>query len=135
MTEELRELAIRALIVCVSVTWLVILWRADKNPELPNFSFRALISTRDGYPDRVAIMELGSWIAFTVVLVVLTLRDRLTEWFCGIYVFAFVVRGAHAAYLKATNPPEPGKITTTMASSTRTQTVEGPKLPEGPAPS
>ena len=122
MSEEARELVIRLMIVCVAVTWLVVLWRMNNSDSMPNFSLRYLIATRDGFPDRVAIMELGSWLGLTGALIVLTLRNQLTEWFCGVYVTAFVLRGAHSAYLHATKPQEPGTVT-----STQTRTVEGPK--------
>ena len=106
MSEEARELVVRLLIVCMAVTWLVLLWRMDQNEKMSNFSFRNLIATRDGYPDRVAVMELGSWLGMTGAMIVLTLRDQLTEAFVGIYVGAFALRGAHSAYLHATKPPE-----------------------------
>ena len=113
MSEEARELIVRLMIVCVAVTWLVILWRMDQSDKMPNFSFRNLIATRDGYPDRVAVMEIGAFLGMTGALVVLTLRDKLTEWFCLAYVGAFALRGAHSAYLKAVSteqkPKEPGK--------------------------
>lgn len=129
MNEEFTELVIRLLIVCAAVTWLVILWRLHQSPAMPNFSFRNIISTRDGFPDRAAIMEFGSWLGLTGALIVLTLRDELTEWFCGIYVGATLLRGAHSAWLHAANPPHPGKITTTQESSTQTRTVESPPKP------
>ena len=124
MSEEARELVIRLLIVCAAVSWLVILWRMNNNEAMPNFSFRNLIATRDGFPDRVAVMELGSWLGMTGALIVLTLRDKLTEWFCLAYVGAFALRGAHAAYLHATKPQEQGSVTTTQeSSSTQTRTA------------
>ena len=105
MSEEARELVIRLLIVCAAISWLVILWRMDANEKMPNFSFRNLIATRDGYPDRVAVMEMGAWLGMTGALIVLTLRNQLTEWFCFSYVGAFALRGAHSAYLHATKTP------------------------------
>lgn len=102
---ELRELAVRVLIALVALTWGVVLWRLHRDPDMPNFTFKNLIATKDGYPDRVAIEELGAFIAMTSVLIVLTLRTQLTEWFCGIYTAIFVLRGAHAAILKANSDP------------------------------
>ena len=127
MSEELQELAIRLLLACVAVTWLVAVLRADKDKRAPNFTLRLLISTKDGYPDRVAIQELGSWIAFTFVLAVLTMRDLLTEWFAGLYVGVFVLRGAYSSFLRATRPPEPEGTVTATTSTTQTRTTEGPK--------
>jgi hypothetical protein len=128
MSEELRELAIRLLIGCAAVTWMVILWRMHQSPSMPNFSFRNMFSTRDGFPDRAAIMEGGSWLVMSAVVVIAVLRNSTSiEALCGIYVGAFVLRAAHSAYLHATNPPLPGRTTTTQESSTQTRTVEGPE--------
>ena len=107
MTPELRELTVRLLIVCVAVTWLVILWRADRNPVFKKFSLLGFITTRDGFPDRPGFMELGSWFAFTLVMFVLVLHDRLTEWFAFIYVAWPAVRAGQVAWLHAGNPQPP----------------------------
>lgn len=101
MTDELRDLAIRVLIVCTAVTWLVILWRADRDPRMKKWSFLAFVTTRDGYPDRVAWMELGSWVALTLVLIVLTMHDKLTEWFALIYAGLPSIRAGQASWLRA----------------------------------
>lgn len=101
MSEELRALAIRALIVCVAVTWLVVLWRAHRDPGLKNFSVPALIMTKDGFIDRVALMELGSWFAMTLTLVTLTAHDRLTEWFAFIYAALPSIRAGQVSMLRA----------------------------------
>ena len=127
MSDDLIELTGRVLIVCLSVTWLVILWRADRNEAMPNFSFRNLIATKDGYPDRVAIMELGAWGAMSAVIIIAVLRNAVElATLCGIYVGAFTLRGAAASVTKAMNQPEVG-VTMTTASSTSMQTVKKPK--------
>ncbi len=107
MSEEARELVIRLMIMCAAVSWLVILWRMDQSAQMPNFGFRNLVATRDGYPDRVAIMELGSWLAMSSVILIAVLRNNSEiATLCGIYVTAFVLRSMHSAYLHATKPPE-----------------------------
>ena len=107
MSEEARELVVRLMIVCAAVSWLVILWRMDANEAMPNFGFRNLVATRDGYPDRVAIMELGSWLAMSSVILIAVLRNNSEiAALCGIYIGAFALRGAHSAYLHATKPAE-----------------------------
>jgi hypothetical protein len=127
VSDELRELAIRLLIGCTAVTWMIVLWRMHQSPSMPNFSIRNMFSTRDGFPDRAAIMEGGSWMVMSAVVVIAVLRNSNSiEALCGIYVGAFVLRAAHSAYLHASNPQAPGKITTTQESSTQTRTVEGP---------
>ena len=132
MTEELKELAVRLLIVCVAVTWLVIVWRLHRDPAMPNFSVRNLFATREGYPDRVAIEEIGCWVVMTAVVLIAALRNSLSlVELCGIYVGVFTLRGAHTAYLRAKNPLQPGTISRTHESSIDTQVVTGPKKPGG----
>lgn len=125
MMERIAELAVHLLLACIAITWLVSLLRADKDPKYPNFSFRAMITNRAGYPDLPKIQEFGSWIAFTLVLGVLTARNLLTEWFVTAYVVTFVARGAFSALLKSKAPPVPEGTTT--VSSVQTTTVEATK--------
>ena len=127
MSDDLTELIARILIVIVTVTWGVLLWRTEQSDKAPNFTWRNLVSTKEGYPDRVAIMELGSWVAMTAVVIIATLRAA-TELatLCGIYIAAFTLRGGTAAWVKATNPPPVGSSTVqTDSSSTVTSTVKG----------
>ena len=129
MSDDTLELAVRILITCVSVTWLVILWRADQSAAMPNFGFRNLISTKEGYPDRVAIMELGAWLAMSAVIVIAVLRSA-TELatLCGIYVGAFTLRGAAASVTHAMSPPTPavpGVVTTTDTTVHSKETKKG----------
>ncbi len=131
MSEELTELIIRVFIICVAVTWLVIVWRMDQSEAMPNFSFKNLIATRDGYPDRAAVMELGAWLAMTAVIIIAVLRTASElATLCGIYVGAFTLRGGASAWIHATKPQTPGKTVTTQTSATQTRTVEAPKEPE-----
>jgi hypothetical protein len=120
MTGELIELAARVLIVCVSVTWLAIVWWAVRNPLLGHFSFLGFITTRDGYPDRVAFAEMTVLLAMTTWGSIMVLRDQMSEWFVTAFVLTFVLRGAHAAYLKAVHPLAPGSSSTTSTSTTST---------------
>jgi len=118
MTDELTELIIRVLIVIITITWGVVLWRAEQSDAMPNFTWRNLISTRDGYPDRVALMELGIWLATIAVLIIGVLRkvnDLST--ILGIAVAAFTIRGGAAAVTYAMNPAPPGITTTKIDSS------------------
>lgn len=101
---DLTELAIRALIACVSVTWLAIVWHADRNPALKNFTIVGFVMTRDGFPDRVAFGEITVLAAMTTWGSVMVLRNQISEWFITAYLLAFVLRGAHAAYLNAAHP-------------------------------
>ena len=101
MNAELRELAIRSLIAVVAVSWLVILWRGNRNPALKNFSIPALIMTRDGFIDRVALMELGTWMTTTVLMVILALHNKLTETFAVIYVAFPAIRAGQVSWLRS----------------------------------
>ncbi len=108
ISDEFVELTVRILLVIVTVTWGVVLWRAGRTDSMPNFTWRNLISTRDGYPDRVALMELGIWLATIAVLIIGVLRkvpDLAT--LLGIAVAAFTIRGGAAAVTHAMNPPAP----------------------------
>lgn len=109
----LEELGFRVLIACVGVSWLVILWRSHRDPRLKNFSIVGLVMTRDGHADRIAIMELFSWLALTFVLIKLTWASQLTEWFVLIYAGLPTARASQAAWLHSkpsvstTVPKEP----------------------------
>ena len=133
MSEELRTLAIRALIACVAVTWLVVLWRADRNNKFENFSFLGYITTREGYPNPPATMEIGSWIALTMTLIVLVANDKLTEWFALIYAGLPAIRAGQTSWLRSNAaPPSPGTVTTeTKKVETRTTDVAKTPYAEG----
>lgn len=130
MNDELRTVAIRVLIICVAVTWLVILWRADRNPLLKNFSIIGYLSTKDGFPDRPGTMEIGSWVALTMALVVLVTNDKLTEWFVLIYAGLPAIRAGQASLMRAYPAAvAPGTTTTTDTSKTVTQVTENAPKP------
>jgi len=118
VTEELRELAIRILIACIAVTWLVLLWRGHRNPAFKNFSLPGLVMTKEGFIDRTAVMELGSWITMTLVLITLTAHDKLTETMAVIYVAFPAVRAGQAAWLRSTTPTPASTVTTEESRST-----------------
>jgi len=133
MSEELRDIAVRVLIICVAVTWLVILWRADRNPSLKNFSALGFFTTKEGYPDRPGTMEFGSWIALTLTLIVLVAYNRLTEWFVLIYAGLPAIRAGQASWMRANPPPAvPGTVSTTDTSRTVTKVTDS--IPRGESP-
>ena len=107
MDPDLRDFAIHVLIACVGVTWLVVLWRADRDPVFKNFSILGFVTTRDGYPDRPGAMEMGTWIAVTVLMIILALHDKMTEWYMGVYIAFPAVRAGQVAYLHSGNPQPP----------------------------
>ena len=121
MSDDLRDLAIRALIVCVALTWLVVLWRAHRDPALKNFSIPALIMTRDGFIDRVALMELGTWFAMTLTLIALTAHDRLTEWFAFIYAALPSIRAGQVSMLRSNIPPQQAGSAAAVESTARSE--------------
>lgn len=132
MNDELRTLAIRALIACIAVTWLVILWRADRNKAFQNFSFLGYITTHDGYPDRPATMEIGSWVALTMTLIVLVSNDRLTEWFALIYAGLPAIRAGQTSWLRSNAaPPAPGTVTTETKETKKVETGSTVAPPAG----
>lgn len=133
MTDDLRQLAIRVLIACVAVMWLIILWRADRDKAFRNFSILGYLTTKDGYPDRPATMEIGSWVALTMTLIVLVANDRLTEWFALIYAGLPAIRAGQTSWLRSNAAqPAPGTVTTeTKKVETRTTDVVKPTFAEG----
>lgn len=120
VNEELQEFSARILIAVVAVTWLVLLLRASRDPAYDNFRLIGYIATKEGYPDRVATAEVTVLLAMTLWGTIMVLRNQMSEWFIGTYVLAFVLRGAHSAYLKAAHPATPG--TTTVETSSKTET-------------
>jgi hypothetical protein len=138
MDDELRDLAIRVLIACIAVTWLVVLWRADRDPGLKNFRFLDLVTTKDGHIDRVAFMELGTWVIFSLIVVLLSMRNKFTENFAFIYVGFPAVRAGLITFQKMLTPAPPpateGTVTTkdtTDTTKTVTRTVEPPAKGKG----
>ncbi len=128
MDPELKELIVRVLIVIVTVTWGVMLWRTEVSEATPNFTWRNLISNKEGYPDRVAIMEIGAWLAMTAVIIIAVLRSaHELATLCGIYVGAFTLRGGTAAWTKAANPPIAGISRTTQSERSSTVVTQPEK--------
>lgn len=129
MGDDLREVAIRTMIVCVAVTWLVILWRADRDESLKNFSLAGFVMTKEGFPDRPGIMELGTWIIFSLILMYLAAHDKFTEGLAFIYVAFPAVRAGVVSFQKGQAPPAPPfpqgtVITEDTTKTTKTRKVE-----------
>ena len=122
MSDELRELAVRVLILVVAITWLVLLWRGNQSESAQNFTILGYFTTRDGFPDRAATGETTALIFMSAWGSVMVLRDQMSEWFIAAYVVSFVARGGYAAYLKAAHPTAPGSVTTSSSSSSTTET-------------
>lgn len=101
MDHETILLAYRVAIATVAVTWLVVLWRSNRDPRLKNFNIISLVMNKEGFADRIAIMELFSWIVLTLVLIKLTWASQLTEWFVLIYAGLPTARAGQAAWLKS----------------------------------
>ena len=127
LDDELRDLVIRVVIACVATTWLVILWRGERDPALKNFRVHGLIMSKEGFIDRVAFMELGTWIIFSLIVVVLVMRDRFTENFAFIYVGFPAVRAGLVTMQKMLNPMAAPTGTVTIkdtVETTKTRTVD-----------
>lgn len=105
MSEETRELAARILIACIGVTWMLVLWKGHKDDKMENFTFQSLIMTKDGYMDRVAFMEMGSWIWFGLILLWLTVHDKFSENYALIWVGFPAIRAGVSSGIKAFTLP------------------------------
>lgn len=101
MDDSILSLALNLLVVIVALTWCVILLRGNADPKLGNFSLQGLIMTRDGFIDRVALMELGTWISLTLVLIGMAINRSLTEWFVLIYAALPSIRAGQSSWLKS----------------------------------
>jgi len=119
----MTEFAIKAFLICITVTWLAMLWGAHKDPALKNFSLLGYFTTREGYPDRAAAGETTALIFMSAWGTVMVLRNQMSEWFIGAYVVSFVVRGGYAAWLKATKPALGTTVTEESSASSKTTTT------------
>ena len=126
MTEDTQQLAIRVLIALAVLTWGLALWRAHRDPKFENFSIPGFVMTKEGFPNSVALMEIGSWVVYSVILIALTMKGALTETYVLIYVAFPSVRAAYGGYLRAQNPL-PLSTTTTQSTETITTTVPAEK--------
>lgn len=82
----------------------VSLWRAHKangQSKYKDFNLLDLVATPQGGIDRPAFQETVVFVVMTWGFITLVVTGRLTEWYAGIYTAIFVVRAAHAAYLRA----------------------------------
>ncbi len=108
------ELAANLILMGIVVLVAVSMIRFHKNEQYKGFNLIDLITDHAGKVSRPACMEVGSWLLASWGFIVLINQNRLTEWYMGAYIGAFVLRAAHAAYLAATtkkdgaNGPGPG---------------------------
>lgn len=122
------------LMLVVIAIWLSV-YRAHKangSSRYNKFNLIDLITTREGTIDRPAFMEVTAFIVMTWGFIYLTGSGKLTEWYAGIYIGAFVLRAAHSAFLKCRDHgPHPlaggGEMKSTI---TKTETVT-PATPPG----
>lgn len=78
--------------IAAYLCWILYRWHTD--PKLAGFSLLDLVAEEGKLSSR-KFMELGSWIAATVVITVLTIRGTVTEGFLLAYIG--IASGARAA--------------------------------------
>lgn len=99
----MSEIVLNLVLAAVALAVMVSMWRFHKSTRYQSFNLLDLITTHDGKVSRPAVMEFGAWIMMTWAFIVLVQRDKLAEWYAGIYVGAFVIRAAHSAWLSCKN--------------------------------
>ena len=102
----MSEWILNTLLGVVGLAVAVSMWRFHSNPHFQHFNLLDLITTNDGKISRPAVMEMGAFVLMTWGFIVLVQRDKLMEWYAGIYVGAFVLRAAHSAWLNCKQQPE-----------------------------
>lgn len=99
------DIVLNLILALVFIFVVVMLFRFNRsNGEYRQFKVIDLIRTRRGKINRIAVMELGAWVVMTWAFVVQTLQGSLTAEYAGLYAVAFVIRGAHAAWLQSKQP-------------------------------
>lgn len=78
---------------------LIVLW-AHRSKRYENFDLMALITNKQGQPDRPAIQEIIAFALMVWAFVVFVNDRKLPEWFVTIFVGAFVLRAAYSAWLR-----------------------------------
>lgn len=100
----MADIILNILLAAVAIGVLISFWRFHKDPKYASFNVIDVITNSEGHASRPAIMEFGAFVIMTWGFIMLINRGSLTEWYAGIYIGAFVIRGGWAAYLNAGKP-------------------------------
>lgn len=93
------ELYANLILLGMAMLVVVSMVRFHRNEHYKHFNLVDIITCRKGKVSRPAIMEFGAWVVATWGFIVLINKDKLSEWYLGAYIAAFVLRAGHAAYL------------------------------------
>ena len=109
---DMVDFVMTFLLAVFVVVLIISLVRAHRgNGKLANFNLIDAFRNREGYYSRPAAQETVVFIVMTWTQVTFVLKGQLVEWFTGLYVGTFVLRAAHAAYMKSKEnnvlPPNP----------------------------
>lgn len=100
------DFALNLIFLGAVILVVVSMVRFHNNERFEHFNLVDLITDKEGRVSRPALMEVGSWFVATWGFVMLINQGKLTEWYMGAYIGAFVLRAAHAAYLASQQPKE-----------------------------
>ncbi len=74
----------------------VYLWKLSRGKRYPNFDWVDLITSRTGYIDQSKLHTEGAFLVSTYGFLYLLWEGKLTEWYFGAYMAAWVVARAYA---------------------------------------
>lgn len=98
------EYALYGLLLVFFITVIAMLWISHRAKKYPNFDMLQLIMTKEGFLHRPGLFETVACVTMTWGFIVYVVRGTLSEWYAGLYVAAFIARGAYAAFLSSKKP-------------------------------
>lgn len=99
--DVMADLILNILLASIAIAVLVSFWRFHSDPKYKDFNALDIITNNEGKLSRPAIMEFGAFVIMTWGYVFLLNKGGLSEWYAGLYVGAFVIRGGWSSYLNA----------------------------------
>src|SRR5688572_17319770 len=108
MSVDMADVVMNLILATAAMAILVSIYRAHRSnghSKYRNFNLMDLFTTDEGRADRPALQETVVFLVLTWAVITYTVKGELTEWLAGIYVGTFVLRAAHAAYLRSKEAP------------------------------
>lgn len=106
-----HEINVMAIILTVFVAWCIVEARRLNKREDNTFEILDLLM-ENGHISKAAVVMMGSFALTTWMMITLTLKDKLTEGYLGIYVAAWItpvvvrlITGSPSSKHKAEAPP------------------------------
>jgi len=127
---EMVDVVMNLILGLVILAIVVSVFRAHKmngSSRYNKFNLMDLFTSREGYVDRPALQETVAFLVMTWGFITLAVKGQLTEWYAGLYIGTFVVRAAHADWMRCKDHgphPRPGEVVTSTMEASKTVTVE-----------